>query len=165
MLILLLTKLMPIMLLTYYYSLSHLIFFVLLIKLLCALITQCSPTHRIPFFFLPYFPRQLSMKLIFLLPQANRRACVDFRCTHPIDGLFWNLPIYLLGFFSIDECWVTDLIMPLYHFVFLGYHLPFWITRFHITTKCKKTIHMTNLKNEMCLINIQIISFNSFKYY
>jgi len=24
----------------------------------------------------------------FLLPQANGRACVDFGCIHPIDGLF-----------------------------------------------------------------------------
>jgi hypothetical protein len=26
--------------------------------------------------------------LLFLLPQANGCACVDFGCTHPIDGLF-----------------------------------------------------------------------------
>jgi hypothetical protein len=32
-----------------------------------------------------------------LLPQANGCACVDVLCTHPIDGLFWNLPTYLLG--------------------------------------------------------------------
>jgi hypothetical protein len=54
----------------------------------------------------------------FLLPQANGRACVDFECTHPIDGLFRSLPIYLLGFFSIYECWITNLIMLLYHFIF-----------------------------------------------
>jgi hypothetical protein len=35
--------------------------------------------------------------------------------------LFWNLPIYLFGFFSKYEPWVTDLIMPLYHFYF------FWV--------------------------------------
>jgi hypothetical protein len=35
----------------------------------------------------------------FLLPQANGQTCVDFGCTHPIDVLFWSLPIYLLGFF------------------------------------------------------------------
>jgi len=35
-----------------------------------------------------------------LLPQVNGWACVDFGCTHPIDGLFWSLPVYLLGFFS-----------------------------------------------------------------
>jgi hypothetical protein len=53
-------------------------------------------------------------------------ACVDFGCTHPIDELFWNLlPIYLLGFFSKSECWVTDLIMLLYHFVFFGLSLAF----------------------------------------
>jgi len=33
-------------------------------------------------------------KLNFL---ANGHACVDFGCTHPIDGLFESLPIYLLG--------------------------------------------------------------------
>jgi hypothetical protein len=38
--------------------------------------------------------------LVFLLPQVNRWACVDFGHTHPIDGLFCSLPIYLLGFFS-----------------------------------------------------------------
>ncbi len=32
----------------------------------------------------------------FFFPQANGHACVDFWCTHPIDGLFWSLPIYLL---------------------------------------------------------------------
>ncbi len=26
--------------------------------------------------------------LCFILPQANGRACIDFECTHPIDGLF-----------------------------------------------------------------------------
>jgi hypothetical protein len=31
--------------------------------------------------------QQLGFKL-FLLPQANGHACVDFGCTHPIDGLF-----------------------------------------------------------------------------
>jgi hypothetical protein len=31
--------------------------------------------------------------------------------------LFWNLPIYLLGFFSKYECWVTDLTISLYHFI------------------------------------------------
>jgi hypothetical protein len=49
----------------------------------------------------------------FLLAQANGWACVDFGCSHPIDGLFWNLPIYLLGFFSKYECWVIDLTMSL----------------------------------------------------
>jgi hypothetical protein len=86
--------------------------------------------------------------LPFLLPQANGRACVDFGCTHPIDGLFWSLPIYLLGFFSKNERWVTDLIMPLYHFIFLGCHLPFCIGKFHITINCKKKFHMTNVLNE-----------------
>jgi hypothetical protein len=98
------------------------------------------------------------------LPQVNGWACVDFGCTHIIDGLFWSLPIYLLGFFSKYECWVTDLNMHLYHLFFWGCHLPFYTTRFHITMKCKN-IHMTNFLNEICLINIQIISFNSFKFY
>jgi hypothetical protein len=74
----------------------------------------------------------------FLLPQANGFACVDFGCTHPTDGLFWGLPIYLLGFFSKYECWVTDWIVLLYHFVFLGCHWSFSITRFYITMECKK---------------------------
>jgi hypothetical protein len=29
----------------------------------------------------------------FLLPQTIDKPCEDFGCTHPIDGLFWNLPI------------------------------------------------------------------------
>jgi hypothetical protein len=74
----------------------------------------------------------------FLLRQANGHTCVDVGCTHPIDGLFGNLPIYLLGFFSKYECRVIDLTMLLYHFIFLGCHLPFCIRRFHIIMKCKK---------------------------
>jgi hypothetical protein len=66
-----------------------------------------------------------SKKFQLLLPQANGLGCVDFGCTHPIDGLFWNLPIYLLGFFSKYECWVTDSMMALYHFIFLGLSLAF----------------------------------------
>jgi hypothetical protein len=63
--------------------------------------------------------------------QANGRACVDFGCTHPIDGLFGSLPIYLLGFLSKYECGVSVLIISLYHFLFfLSYHFPFSITRF-----------------------------------
>jgi hypothetical protein len=58
-------------------------------------------------------------------PRANGPTCVDFGCTHTIDGLFWNLPIYLLGFFSKYECWVTDLIMSLYHFNFFELSLVF----------------------------------------
>jgi hypothetical protein len=45
-----------------------------------------------------------------LLSFFSKYECVDFGCTHPIDGLFWTLPINLLGFFSKYECWVTDLI-------------------------------------------------------
>jgi hypothetical protein len=77
----------------------------------------------------------------FLLPEASGRACVNFGCTHPIDGLFWSLSIYyFLGFFSKYECWVNNLIMPLYQIFFFGdtNELPFCITRFHITMKCKK---------------------------
>jgi hypothetical protein len=72
------------------------------------------------------------------LAQANGWACVDFGCTHPLDGLFWSLPIYLLDFFSKYECWATNLIMFLYHFILLGCQLPFCSTRFHIIMKCKK---------------------------
>jgi len=61
--------------------------------------------------------------LMLLLLQANGWICVDFGCTHPIDGLFWSLHIYLLDFFSKYECWVIDLIMPLLSFYFFGlYH-------------------------------------------
>jgi len=60
-----------------------------------------------------------------LLPQINGCACVDFSYTHPIDGLFWSLPIYLLSFFSKYQCWVTDLIMPLYHFILFGLSFSF----------------------------------------
>jgi hypothetical protein len=74
----------------------------------------------------------------FLLAQANGWACVGLGCTHPMDGLFWSVPIYLLGFFSKYECWVTHLIMSLYHFICLGCHFPFCIMRFHITMTCKK---------------------------
>jgi hypothetical protein len=55
------------------------------------------------------------------MPHLTCCACLmldDFGCTHPIDGLFWSLPIYLVGFFSKYECWVSNLIMPLYHFIF-----------------------------------------------
>ncbi len=100
----------------------------------------------------------------FLLPQANGQTCVNIGCTHPIDGLFWNLPIYFLGFFSKYECWVIDLIVSLYHFTFLCCHLHFCITRFHITMKCKKNSYDLFF-NEICLIIIQINRFNSFKSY
>jgi len=89
--------------------------------------------------------------LPFLLPQANGLACVDFGCTHPIDGLFWSLPIYLLGFFSKYECWVTDLIMPLYHFIFFGLSLAFLYRYISYHYKLWKTIHMTNVLNEFLL--------------
>ncbi len=61
----------------------------------------------------------------FLSVQANGWVCVDFGFTHPIDGLFWSLPIYLLGLFSKYECWVTDLIMYSYHFILFGLSLAF----------------------------------------
>jgi hypothetical protein len=99
--------------------------------------------------------------------QANGSACVDFGCTHPIDELFWNLLIYLLGFFSKYECHVTDLIMFLYHFVFLRLSLAFLYheVSYHYEMKKKNPIHMINFLNEIYLINIQIISFNSFDSY
>jgi len=83
----------------------------------------------------------ICLRVNFVLTQTNGWACVDY----PIDGLFWNLPIYLLGFFSKYECWVTDLTMSLYHLNFFwGCHLPFCcIMRFHITVNCKNN-HMTN---------------------
>jgi len=83
------------------------------------------------------FWRGLSKFFLFSLPQVNGHRCVNFGCTHPIDGLFWSLPIYLLGLFSKYECWVIDLIMSSYIIFFGGCHLPFFIKRFHITMKCK----------------------------
>jgi len=63
---------------------------------------------------------------LFLLPQINgcTRLC-RFWVHHPIDGLFWSLPIYLLSFFSKYGCWITDLIMPLYQKKNLGCHFLF----------------------------------------
>jgi hypothetical protein len=97
-------------------------------------------------------------------PKLMDEHVIDhFGCTHPIDGLFWNLPIYLLGFFPNYECWVTDLIMSLYHFNFLGCHLHFCITRFHIIIKHKKQlIWLILFYFYFILINIQIISFKFF---
>jgi hypothetical protein len=59
------------------------------------------------------------------LAQANGWACIDFGCNHKIDELFWNLPIYLLGFFSKHECWIIDLTIFLYHFILFGLLLVF----------------------------------------
>jgi len=67
----------------------------------------------------------IGLRISFLLAQANGWAFVNFWCTHPIDGLFWNLPIYLLGFFSKYECWVIDLIMFVYHFIYFLLSLAF----------------------------------------
>ncbi len=52
--------------------------------------------------------------------------------------LVLHKPIYLLGFFSKHECFITYLIVPLYHFIALGCHLPFCIMRFHVIMKSKK---------------------------
>jgi hypothetical protein len=81
--------------------------------------------------------------------KLNGHTCADFGCTHPIDGLFWSLPIYLLGSLSKYECWVTDLINASTSFLFfLGCHLPLFVSQGFIS-----------FLNEICLINIQIISF------
>jgi hypothetical protein len=77
----------------------------------------------------PLFGRWIYTFLTFLLPQANGCVCVELLCTHPIDGLFWNLSIYLLGFFSKYECNVTDLIMSLYQKKF-GLSLAFLYHKF-----------------------------------
>jgi len=82
-----------------------------------------------------------------LLRQANGHACVDFGCTHPIDGLFSNLPIYLLGFFSKYECWVHNLIMPLFHLFFWVVTCPFVSQGFTSLRNVQKN-HMTNFLNE-----------------
>jgi hypothetical protein len=40
---------------------------------------------------------------------------------------FWVQPIQLMGHFEVypSICWVTNLIMSLYHFIFLGLPLAF----------------------------------------
>jgi hypothetical protein len=100
--------------------------------LFVAIFTHHALSHYVLFFFYHWLWMDLwwcegscnieqswcSSMINFLLPQANGHACVDFGSTHPIDMLFWSLPIYLLGFFSKYECWVTNLIMPLYHSIF-----------------------------------------------
>ncbi len=100
------------------------------------------------------------MSCFLLLPQVNGHACVNFGCTHSIDRLFRNLPIYLLGFFSRYECWVTDLIMPTYIILY------FWVVTclfeswgFSSLWNVKKKTHMTNFFNKIFLINIKIICF------
>jgi energy-converting hydrogenase Eha subunit G len=103
---------------------------------------------------------------VFLLPQASGRACVNFGCTHPIDGLFWSLSIYyFLRFFSKYDCWVNNLIMPLYQFFFFGVVTCLSVSQGSISLWNVKKIHMTNFLNEICLINIQMNSLNSFKSY
>ncbi len=53
---------------------------------------------------------------LLLLPQANGRTCVDL-----------GAPIQLMGCFEVylSTCWVTNLIMPLYHLIFFGLSLAF----------------------------------------
>ncbi len=45
-----------------------------------------------------WMDKVIGLNVSFLLAQANGWVCVDFGCTHPIDGLFWSLPIYLFSF-------------------------------------------------------------------
>jgi hypothetical protein len=78
------------------------------------------------------------LRVNFLMAQTNGWACVRFGCCHPIDGLFWNLPIYLLGLFSKYECWVTDLTMFLHHFILFGLLLAFL---YHEVSYCYAHIH------------------------
>ncbi len=77
-------------------------------------------------------------KLFLILPQVNGGTCVEFGCTHPIDGFFKNLPIYVLGFFSKYECLVNWFNHASISFLFWGSHLPFCVTRLHIVIECKK---------------------------
>ncbi len=55
--------------------------------------------------------------------------------------------------------------MSLYHFILLGLLLAFLYheVSYHYEMFLKN--HMTNYLNEICLINIEIIRFNSFKSY
>jgi hypothetical protein len=64
-----------------------------------------------------------------LLPQATGHACVDFGCTHAIQLSGW-FEVYPSTCWVSSQtlnvgCWVTDLIMPLYHFNFFGLSLAF----------------------------------------
>jgi len=75
-------------------------------------------------------PISLSLFLSLKVKSLSRALAAwffrDLSCARCLDGLFGNLPIYLLGFFSKYECWwVTNLIMLLYHFIFFGLSLAF----------------------------------------
>jgi hypothetical protein len=48
--------------------------------------------------------------------RKERRKTSNVRCILSFSNDSCHLK--LLGFFSKYECWVTDLIMPLYHFLF-----------------------------------------------
>ncbi len=81
-------------------------------------------------------------KVLFLLPQVNGCACVDFGCTHSIDGLFWSLLIYLLGSSSKYKCCVIDLIMLLDQFFFFGVVTCLFVSQGFISLWNVKKIHM-----------------------
>jgi hypothetical protein len=120
--------------------------------------------HYLWCFFLFLFGKSLNLGLVtvslnfrlILLPQVNGWACVDFGCTHLIDGLFWSLLIYLLG------NWFNH---ASYHFYFCWVVTCLFVSQGFMSLWNLKKYHMTNSLNEICLINIQTISFTSFKFY
>jgi hypothetical protein len=99
---------------------------------------------------------------LFYCPKDNGWACVDFGCTHPIDGLFWSLPNLLVGFLLKIGMLCNWFNHASYHFILFGLSLAFFVLRSFISLWNVKKNHMTNFLNEICLMNIQIISFNSF---
>jgi hypothetical protein len=85
-----------------------------------------------------------SLHVSFWLAQANGRLCVDFGCTHPIDGLFWSLPIYLLDYFLniwMLGNWLNRVFISFYFLGCILYHK----VSYHY--EMQKTIHMTNFFN------------------
>ncbi len=99
-----------------------------------------------------WMDKVIGLCVSFLLAQVNGWACVDFGCTHPIDGLFWSLPIYLLGFFPKYECWTTNLIMFLYLFFWVVTCL--FVSWNFISLWNVKNISYDKFLNEICLINL-----------
>jgi hypothetical protein len=76
-----------------------------------------------------FFPRFLELCIyfynyVFLLPEANVCMCTFW--VHPSNWWVILKSTHLLvGLFSKYECWVTDLFMPLYHFIFFELSLAF----------------------------------------
>jgi hypothetical protein len=102
------------------------------------------------------------ISFMFLLPQVNGH---EYRFwVHPSNWWVVLKSTHLLVGFLI-KIWMLG---NRFNHAFISFSFglsttSFFFTRFHITMKCKN--HMTNFFNEICLIIIQIINFNSFKSY